>query len=79
MKIETGRSYLKPDGSVVTIGGPTKRFPDSFAWSIQGDWYTWDGERVGYAIVHDDKGREVGGKHVVIPGPYLRDMEQTNE
>lgn len=72
MKIEIGKNYRKPNGDLVLIAGPTKHFPD-WVYSIQGDWYTWAGERVTYRL-HNWLRPDDGGKHYVVPGQYLTEV-----
>ncbi len=55
--------YKDGRGSEIVIMGPTRDYAD-FVWSLQGDWYVRaTGERLGYCIVRDADGKDIGGEH----------------
>jgi len=69
MKLEDKTEYLNGRGECVIIMGETKHHKE-YVWSLQGDWYIRaTGQRLGYRIVRDENGRDVGGEHF----PYNSD------
>lgn len=70
IKLEDGKRYVRFDGTVVDIAGPTKNYPE-WVWSIGADWY----DRATGRFVTYTKARG----HYLMPEGNWRNIEKLAE